>query len=304
MGLTILNALSLIDARRRGASFDATLTLGRVATFLAPRDVRRLARALPEATELGEIARKGTTPVYADFFFRALGAKTLDALDASDFEGASIIHDLNEESPAALRGRYDAVIDCGTLEHVFNLPAAFKLCMEALKCGGRFFAALPANNWCGHGFYQFSPEFFFRVFSADNGFESCRVWIAPCWVAGRWLDGPVFEVKDPSTVGERVEIQGTRTMTLLVEATKFGVSEVFSKWPQQSDYQAAWAAAGRQIPAAHPPARQYSVMWRLVKAILYLAQGVMRRLERIRERRRWLKQCKGNSALYAYPWKY
>lgn len=303
MGLTILNALGLLDARRRGARFDETLTLGRMTTFLSPRDMQRLARGLPEAHELRELAEKGAAPVYADFFLRALGARTLDAVDASDFEGASIVHDLNEETPPALRGRYDAVIDCGALEHVFNVPAAFKFCMETLKCGGRFFAALPANNYCGHGFYQFSPEMFFRVFAPENGFESCRVWVALCYVAGRWLDGPAYEVKDPSTMGERVHVYGTRTMLLLVEATRSRECEVYLKWPQQSDYAATWAVAGQQGGAAHAPAKQNPPMLRPMELMLYLAQGFFRRLERRRERRRWINQCKQNPALVAYPWK-
>jgi hypothetical protein len=31
-------------------------------------------------------------------------------------------------------------------------------------------AVTPANNQMGHGFYQFSPELFFRVFSQENGY--------------------------------------------------------------------------------------------------------------------------------------
>ena len=34
-----------------------------------------------------------------------------------------------------------------------------------------FVRITPANNFFGHGFYQFTPELFFRIFSAANGFE-------------------------------------------------------------------------------------------------------------------------------------
>jgi hypothetical protein len=47
MGVTILNALALLEARAEGASFERTLTLGRVAGFLSPKDLARIARALP-----------------------------------------------------------------------------------------------------------------------------------------------------------------------------------------------------------------------------------------------------------------
>jgi len=69
--------------------------------------------------------------------------------------------------------------------------------MDALKVGGHFFAGLPANNGRGHGFYQFSAEFFYRVFSEENGFQMRELFVAPVWSAGKWLDGSAFEVFDP-----------------------------------------------------------------------------------------------------------
>jgi len=33
----------------------------------------------------------------------------------------------------------------------------------------------PASNLCGHGFYQFSPELFYRALNATNGFEVERM---------------------------------------------------------------------------------------------------------------------------------
>src|SRR5262249_60472748 len=114
---------------REGARFDSTLTLGKIDWFMASRDVRRIARLLPPGSK---------PPKQADDLLSAMGAKQVDALDASDFEGAAIVHDLNEPLPAHLRSRYDAVIDSGTLEHIFNVPAACASIMDALKVGGHF----------------------------------------------------------------------------------------------------------------------------------------------------------------------
>ena len=44
-------------------------------------------------------------------------------------------------------------------------PGAIKL----TKIGGMIIHALPANNFCGHGFWQFSPELFYELYSPENG---------------------------------------------------------------------------------------------------------------------------------------
>ncbi len=60
----------------------------------------------------------------------------MQSVDATSYEGATDQHDLNEGLPGRFRGRFDAVIDGGTLEHVFNLPVALKASMDAVKVGG------------------------------------------------------------------------------------------------------------------------------------------------------------------------
>ena len=63
-------------------------------------------------------------------------------------------------------GQFDVVYDGGTLEHVFNFPVALRNAMELLRPGGRLFTIHTcANNLCGHGFYQFSRELFYRTLS-------------------------------------------------------------------------------------------------------------------------------------------
>lgn len=111
-------------------------------------------------------------------------------MDASKYEGASVVQDLNQPVPDSLKERFDAIFDGGTLEHVFNIPAALKNCMEMTKVGGRFYMHTCANNLCGHGFYQFSPELFYRVFSEQNGFEVERMVIHPLGPYGQWCGCP------------------------------------------------------------------------------------------------------------------
>jgi hypothetical protein len=102
-------------------------------------------------------------------FFGALGFDRVESLDVSDAEGATRVFDLNEkELPEDLRGRYDCLFDGGTLEHVFDLPNALSRCAEMLRPGGWLLHVGPLNNYADHGFYQFSPTFWFDWCAANN----------------------------------------------------------------------------------------------------------------------------------------
>jgi hypothetical protein len=74
--------------------------------------------------------------VWSDPFFKLLGASQVGPIDVSAYQGASIIHDLNEPIPGALHERFDVVFDCGTLEHIFNVPVALKSYMDMVRVGG------------------------------------------------------------------------------------------------------------------------------------------------------------------------
>jgi SAM-dependent methyltransferase len=209
----------------------------------------------------------------------------VDSMDASAYEGASIIHDLNLPIPADLRGRYDLVWDGGTLEHVFNFPAALQNAMQMVRVGGHIFLDTPANNQCGHGFYQFSPELFFRVFTPANGFELLRLYIQS--------DDGIFHVVDPLEIHGRVELRNSEGTIMRVHAKK--IADLPLSSVQQSDYVESWEQR-------NPPQDGK------VKAILrkYLAadqiKKISRTLSRIRMRRniaRWKRDSKlSNRSLY------
>jgi 2-polyprenyl-3-methyl-5-hydroxy-6-metoxy-1,4-benzoquinol methylase len=68
------------------------------------------------------------------------------------------------------------VFDGGTLEHIFDYPTAIKNCMKMVKPGGHLLLTTPANNWFGHGFYQFSPELFYSFVSFSFFYTRNSVW--------------------------------------------------------------------------------------------------------------------------------
>ncbi len=227
-------------------SFEGTLTVGRQNLFLHRRDIRWLRVKFG----LSDAAADAATPFggYADGFLRAaLGVLRLETLDASDYEGATLIHDLNAPLPAALMNTFDAVIEAGTLEHIFNVPVALTSLMRAVKVGGGLYAAMPANNLCGHGFYQFSPELMFRVLSEENGYETRSMVLVPARFPSVELrpGGRSFSVRDPEEAHERIGLMDKRAATLIVSARRTSDVIPFAKAPIQSDYEARWEGGNR-----------------------------------------------------------
>jgi hypothetical protein len=155
--------------------------------------------------------------------------------------------DLNLPLAAELHQQFDAVIDGGTLEHVFNFPIAIKTVMELTKVGGRAYLFTPANNHMGHGFYQFSPELLYRVFAPANGFEVERM------VAKEMGSSSYFQVSDPDALRHRVALVNRRPLLLMVQAKRISAVPIFATPPQQSDYVHTWggnteAAWGKKTP--------------------------------------------------------
>jgi hypothetical protein len=190
----------------------------------------------------------GAVPKFVDELLLNLGAEEVVAMDFSAYEGAQLIHDLNEPVPAHWHRQFDTVFDGGTLEHVFNFPNAIKNCMEMVKPDGRFISVTIPNNWCGHGFYQFSPELFYRIFVPANGFSVVEMYVAE-------VEGRTYAVKDPALMRRRVELCNSRPVYLLVHARRDAVCDVLKQTPQQSDYVASWS--GNPSPQLATPLRAW-----------------------------------------------
>jgi hypothetical protein len=226
MGIDKDVAKFLLSAREREAvNFRKSLTLGSQQFQLFNHDYAHLAATF----NLKDFTRITTSTE----FLRFLGAEEISAMDFSDYEGAAILHDLNKPISDELKGKFTFVLDGGTTEHVFNFPTALANAMEMVETGGHLMIITGGNNFLGHGFYQFSPELFYRALSRENGFEVKRLIAAE--VGGRW-----FEVADPQTVKSRVELINDQPVYLMVLAHKIETKPLFAKAPQQSDYVEMW----------------------------------------------------------------
>ena len=270
MGLGLNEALMLIGAHRSGCSFRTTMTFGRVHLAVY---YPKLAQILEE-NGISSEHLKAKDPVYADEFFKCLGAETLDAIDITRHEGAAVIQDMNYEAPLTLKGKYDFFYDGGSIEHVFNLPIAFKNCMEMVKVGGSIFISTAANNMFGHGFYQISADLFWTVFHPSNGFEVQNMLLYSVSPYSRW-----FAISNPEVIKSRVELIGHVPMLISVHAKRISDKIPFAEaLPQQSDYSGAWISQGKYIKSkpggvllsiAHAMKHRMPKLARLFSALYY-----------------------------------
>ena len=254
MGIIRSNAAFYLDARSRGVAFGRTLTLGRQRLYVSRAELGELAaRYRPDLRDQFADLHVGEP---ADAFLRRfLDVRELIALDHSEYEGATLTHDLNQPLPMTLHEQFDTVIDSGTLEHIFNLPVAIASCMQFVKRGGTLFLSAPANNLCGHGFYQFSPELWFRLFNNANGFTLTRLVLVTHPFPGAELSPRQtwYEVSDPADLGVRVPLITPTPAFLMVEARRVDVVPVLTMPPLQSDYVTRWSTGATQRAAPATP---------------------------------------------------
>lgn len=104
---------------------------------------------------------------YAENFFENLGFTSVDSLDLTNFEGANKLFNLSiplsSQNANSVKGKYDAVLDFGTSEHVFSIPTSIKNSLFMLKKGGSLIMSLPMAGFTDHGFFQVSPCFYYAL---------------------------------------------------------------------------------------------------------------------------------------------
>jgi len=106
-----------------------------------------------------------------DEFFEKMGAKSVRYIDVKSFHGKEDVIDLNY--PVDL-GKYDLVIDPGTLEHCWNVGQAWLNSANAVCDGGYIYHNNPVTM-LNHGFWNFSPTVY-HDFYTQNGFD-CEMYL-------------------------------------------------------------------------------------------------------------------------------
>ena len=162
MGMSINEAVIFAEFVERHGLSGRIATLGVPALHFTPAEYAavRTREKLPD----------GPGAVSARDFLAVLGFEAIHFVDVSDYEGADVVLDLGGALPAQLVNAFDVVFDCGTLEHIFNVPVALDNIAAMLRPGGWAVHLTLMNNGVDHGFYQFGPTLFFDYYGRA-GFE-------------------------------------------------------------------------------------------------------------------------------------
>ena len=161
-----------------------------------------LEKYLPDVDE-SELANKDNE--YAEAFFEKLGFSSVDSMDFSDFENASIIQDLSAKIPKKLEQKFDVIYDGGTCEHIFDLPTAYRNINKMLKPGGVLIGHSPCNNWVNHSFYQINPEMVYGFWEGTLGYEVLHCSLQPLMPMHA---RKVVTTTNPNVTGKRPRLSG------------------------------------------------------------------------------------------------
>jgi hypothetical protein len=139
-------------------------------TEVVPRSTY-MVEALAAGAEGYELKRLADAQgyVHARTFFGMMGITDYCDIDKLDFEQPQIVHDLNAPVPPELRDRFNLIVDSGTIEHIFDVRQVMENVVRMSRVGGWVVHITPSSNYVDHGFFSFSPCFFYDFYRA-NGF--------------------------------------------------------------------------------------------------------------------------------------
>ena len=161
MGITVTGLEAIV-----GIVGERVLSLGYPDLIAAASDVENILGVVPiKFVDTGRWHGLDHPVPETAHVFELLGA-TLDCVDIHASRGIERIVDLNY--PQDL-GEYDLVLDCGTVEHCFNIGQAILNAANAVKVGGYIFH-MPPLSMVNHGFYNLNPTLF-HDFYTQNGWE-------------------------------------------------------------------------------------------------------------------------------------
>lgn len=216
-----------------------TLMLGRQGFAIQRQLARRYETVLRENGLEGRRFDYVQDDGFAETLMRKLGFGDMESMDYSDYEGATIVHDLNQPVAEALHGQFSMIVDGGTIEHVFDVPQALENVFLMLKPGGHFVSANGMNGWISHGIYQFNPELVWSFWKRAAGcaVHDCRGLKAMPVTGEKHVVFP-----DPADKGIRLRLRGRLPegrVYLYYEVERLPTS-VYDGRTLQSDYEVKW----------------------------------------------------------------
>jgi len=167
---------------------------------------------------------------YSENLRMELWAKNIKSVDWSNYEKADYIHDINYPIGDDLTNVSDIIFDGWSTEHMFNPAQALINYHNMIKIDWYYIWVLPCNNRCNHGFYQFSPDLFYRFFSTENWYKT-KIFISDDHKWGYIRD--LINLKQVNNTS----IQFSNSPCLLyIVAQKIKKKEIVNPYPIQSIY--------------------------------------------------------------------
>ena len=278
MAITKTAAALLMIQAKKGSFSGHALQLGRQDIWVDANELVDIARKwsfdlkCSNARQLVKSQFLSGKDVLDDvYFFRSLGFDEVSSLDGSGFEGATFVHDLNKVPvPDHLLEMFDVIYELGTMEHIFHLPNVLSNIHHMLKVGGCIVHGSPCSNAFQHGFYTFSPCFFFDYYQA-NGYEILGSWLmryrvnghrelTTCEVMECWPDSPVLNAL--SYIGSLDD----RYYAFNIVVRK-NASSTAGKVPQQGYYTNVWTKVGQEDGQGKGAVETSSMPRRLFKLV-------------------------------------
>lgn len=109
-------------------------------------------------------------------FFSMFTDAEIHSVDVTDYENASIIHDMNFPIPDEYKGKFDFIYNGSVMDNIFN-PTQFLInCSDLLAPGGRVIHAESAAL-IGRSYNTFTADWF-NDYYAINKFRDCKVYYA------------------------------------------------------------------------------------------------------------------------------
>jgi hypothetical protein len=184
MGLTAKNLKYILRVRKKYGIKGPILTFGNQDIYSTKEDVMKwieeigLPLKVPStiyystSKEVIKINKEALNYIHAKTFFEFLDIPQDQYydIDKFPFDKPVILHDLEKPFDAHYHNFFNFVVDSGTMEHIFDVKSVMNNIVQITKVGGYVLQLIPAQNFLNHGFYQFSPTFFYDFYTS-NGFE-------------------------------------------------------------------------------------------------------------------------------------
>ncbi len=190
MGLPASSLKFILRKNKRYKFSGPVLTLGNQDIYGTEKDIKNWAKdenleskspkkiLYSTSGDVPRINKEAAQYIHAKTFFEFLGIdeENYYDIDKFDFDKPKILHDLQFPINPKFHNYFNFIIDSGTLEHIFDARAVMENIARMTKVGGYVLQLIPAQNFLNHGFYQFSPTFFYDFYTG-NGFEIVESYI-------------------------------------------------------------------------------------------------------------------------------